>query len=121
MTPFEVDVVDLGDRAVVVTVVGRVGAREGAELAETMATGRPAVERVVVDLADAQVVDASALIALYDAALVVLPAGGAVAVVVGRDATLRRVLEASGLDVAFRLHETRDAALADLGLEGRAG
>ena len=113
----EVRVVGLGDRAILVTVTGGVGMREGEELRTAMAAaaGSP-VDRIVADLTDAHVSDSGGLSALYDAAIVLRPRGGVVAVVAPATATVRRVVQASGLDAAFALYDTRDAALDDLGL-----
>ena len=113
----EVRVVGLGERARLVTVVGTVGMREGEELRGALAAAATSpVDRIVADLTDAHVSDSGGLSALYDAALALRPRDGVVAVVAPPTATIRRVVQASGLHAALALYDTRDAALDDPGL-----
>ena len=81
----------------------------------------PATSRVIVDLSEATFIDCAIIRLLVERADQGRPAGGTLAVVVGRDTAPRRVIDMIGLDHMLPVHDTLPAALADHGSGKRAG
>jgi anti-anti-sigma factor len=71
--------------------------------------------RVVVDLGDADFIDSTVLNVLFASARKLRMNGGKLAIVCTKD-HIYRVLEAAGIESAYPIVETREAALERLGL-----
>jgi anti-sigma B factor antagonist len=76
---------------------------------------------VVVDLTACTFLDSSMLTALLVAAKQLRTRGGALAVVIPREAEIRRIFEVMNVDAVLAIHETRAAAIADMSGDGAGG
>src|SRR4051794_12211919 len=114
--PFQLRVDRLGDGACVVIVAGDLDLAHAPELRRAVGGLLGAGERlVVIDLAGADFVDSSGLGALTWANLRARAAGGAL-VVAGAHDDVRRAMALAHIDDVIDMAETREAALARLGV-----
>jgi anti-anti-sigma factor len=114
-------VLAIGDEAALVTVTGAVGVAEAADLESALEqAGATPVRRVVVDLTAAEVTEPEALAVLYESARLLRARDGLLAVAARDGSTVRRVLGATGLGIAFQTYPSRRAALDDLDLDDPA-
>ena len=70
--------------------------------------------RVVVDLSQATFIDSTTLGVLVGGVKRLRPAGGSLALVCSDD-NITKIFEITGLDRVFPIHDSRDAALAEVG------
>ena len=77
-------------------------------------------KRVVVDLSEATFIDSTTLGVLVGGVKRLRPSGGSLALVC-TDQNIQKIFEITGLDRVFPIHESREAALNDVGGGGPAG
>jgi anti-sigma B factor antagonist len=76
-------------------------------------------KRVVVDLSDATFIDSTTLGVLVGGVKRLRPSGGSLALVC-TDQNIQKIFEITGLDRVFPIHESRQAALDEVGADGAA-